>query len=139
MEKVFKQKLNNNISCLPNLLDNIENFCIENALNDEVLFEINVIADELVSNIIRHGYADTFDHFIEVNLHLFNEKIEIEIIDDGKEFNPLEHKNENLYNKLEDLKIGGLGIDIVKHYSKSIYYKRIENKNILTIIKNLYS
>ncbi len=137
MEKVFKQKLNNNISCLPNLLENIEIFCIENALNDEVLFEINVIADELVSNIIRHGYADTFKHFIDVNLQLFDDKIEIEIMDDGKEFNPLGHKNEKLNDKLEDIKIGGLGIDIVKHYSNSICYKRIENKNILTIIKNL--
>lgn len=137
MEKVFKQKLNNNISCLPNLLENIEIFCIENALNDKLIFEINVIADELVSNIIRHGYADTFKHFIDVNLQLFDDKIELEIIDDGKEFNPLEHKNEKLYDKLEDIKIGGLGIDIVKHYSNSICYKRIENKNILTIIKNL--
>ena len=137
MEKVFKQKLNNNISCLPNLLENIEIFCIENALNDKLIFEINVIADELVSNIIRHGYADTFKHFIDVNLQLFDDKIEIEIMDDGKEFNPLEHKNEKLNDKLEDIKIGGLGIDIVKHYSNSICYKRIENKNILTIIKNL--
>ncbi len=137
MEKVFKQKLNNNISCLSNLLENIEIFCIENALNDKLIFEINVIADELVSNIIRHGYADTFKHFIDVNLQLFDDKIELEIIDDGKEFNPLGHKNEKLNDKLEDIKIGGLGIDIVKHYSNSICYKRIENKNILTIIKNL--
>jgi anti-sigma regulatory factor (Ser/Thr protein kinase) len=105
MEKVFKQKLNNNISCLPNLLENIEIFCIENALNDKLIFEINVIADELVRNIIRHGYADTFKHFIDVNLQLFDDKIELEIIDDGKEFNPLEHKNESCMTNLKILKL----------------------------------
>ncbi len=139
MEKVFKQQINNNISSLPILLENIENFCIENTLDNEVVFEINVIMDELVSNIIRHGYVDNLEHYIWANLKLFNDRIEIEIIDDGIEFNPLEHQNVKSLNKLEDIKIGGLGIDIAKHYSSSIGYKRIENKNILTIIKKLKS
>ena len=99
---------------------------------------INLVIEELIANTIFYGYNDTNEHEITVNLSLEKNKLSIQIEDDGNEFNPLEVNNVTSTGKsIEEREIGGLGVLLVKSLTDAANYQRIENRNIITLEKNI--
>jgi len=132
-----KLSIENKIENLNKLAEFVENFGEENKLSPKNIFELNLILDELITNIISYAYKDDANHIIELEINLENDELKIQLIDDGKEFNPLEKEDVKLDEDLDERKIGGLGIHIVKEKSDQIDYKRESNKNILLLKKKL--
>ncbi len=132
---MIKIELLNQLEQLAKLAEVIETFGEENNLPMNVVFDINLSLDELVTNIILYGYNDKNTHKIEVILEKEGNNIEITLIDDGQEFDPTKKEKPNLDLEVEDKGIGGLGIHFVKTKMDEIKYKREENKNILTLKK----
>ena len=56
---------------------------------------------------------------------------------EGKAFNPLETEDPDLALDVAERKIGGLGIFLVKNVMDEIDYRREDERNILTIKKNI--
>ena len=129
LEKEFVGKKEN----IPTILDFIIAFAKEHAFPESFTNKILIVGDELFSNIIKYGYEDNGGP-ITVKLS-FNEEISefiLTIIDSAKEFNQLAVNNE-----INGLRIGGLGIFIVKQIMDECSYKRENNQNILTLKKSL--
>jgi serine/threonine-protein kinase RsbW len=59
----------------------------------------------------------------------------LNIEDDGIPFNPLEKKDPEIPAELIDVKIGGLGINIVRKLMDDIRYERKQDKNRLMLKK----
>lgn len=123
--------LNNDLTELSVLNEKLELFCSETNINGKALYNLNLILDELVTNIISYGYNDNENHEICIDLDFDNNTLNIEIIDDGKEFNPLNSKEPDKTEPIENRKIGGLGIYFVKKIVNDISYKRENDKNHL--------
>ncbi len=102
-----------------------------------VSMNLNLVLEELVTNIIFYGYDDQNEHQIIIRLSMDNRVITIQLEDDGKEFNPLLLADPNIGGTLEERKIGGLGIFFVRKIMDDMAYRREGNKNILTISKNI--
>lgn len=132
-----KLSIENKIENLNKLAEFIENFGEEHELSPKNIFELNLILDELITNIISYAYEDDSDHIIELDINKEKDELKIQVIDDGKEFNPLEKEEVKLDEDLDERKIGGLGIHIVKEKTDEIKYKRESNKNILMLKKKL--
>jgi anti-sigma regulatory factor (Ser/Thr protein kinase) len=132
-----KLSIENKIENLNKLAEFIENFGEEHELSPKNIFELNLILDELITNIISYAYEDDSDHAIELDINKEKDELKIQLIDDGKEFNPLEKEEVKLDQDLDERKIGGLGIHIVKEKTDEIKYKRESNKNILMLKKKL--
>ena len=132
-----KLSIENKIENLNKLAEFIENFGEEHELSPKNIFELNLILDELITNIISYAYEDDSDHIIELDINKEKDELKIQLIDDGKEFNPLEKEEVKLDEDLDERKIGGLGIHIVKEKTDEIKYKRESNKNILMLKKKL--
>ena len=129
LEKEFVGKKEN----IPTILDFIIAFAKEHAFPESFTNKILIVGDELFSNIIKYGYEDNGGP-ITVKLS-FNEEINefiLTIIDSAKEFNQLAVNNE-----INGLRIGGLGIFIVKQIMAECSYKRENNQNILSLKKSL--
>ena len=94
-----------------------------------------VAFDEMLSNIIHHGYNDTSEHNIKITLSSKGKNFIGIIEDDGVEFNPLLQPEANTSLPLSERKMGGLGIHLVRKMMDKVEYKRIKNKNVLTIFK----
>jgi sigma-B regulation protein RsbU (phosphoserine phosphatase) len=100
----------------------------------ELRNDIDVAVEEIFVNIANYAYKPgkgKVTIFISVG-----QKITIKIEDNGKEYNPLEHKEPDLNKPLMEREIGGLGIFMVKKLVDNVEYMRIENKNILIITKS---
>ncbi len=98
---------------------------------------LNLVLEELVTNIIFYGYEDTNEHQIIINLSYSDNIMEIIIEDDAREFNPLLLAAPDLDIAIEERKIGGLGIHFVRKIMDEIVYVRKGNKNILTLKKSI--
>lgn len=99
----------------------------------KVYNKINIIFDELYSNIVNYSKAKiaNISYFIE------NNKLILIFEDNGIKYNPLEEKEPDISLPIEERQLGGLGILMVKKLSDDIWYKYENNKNILRITISL--
>ena len=107
----------------------------ENWSND-LLFRVHLVLEELVLNVIDYGFDDgKDDHELEVVLASEDDKLTIEITDDGIPFDPLQDaKKPDVNAPLEDRPIGGLGVHLVRTMMNEVSYQREDGKNHLTLV-----
>jgi anti-sigma regulatory factor (Ser/Thr protein kinase) len=134
-EYIFELK--SNLSELDSLCQNLENFGQKIGLSKKQIFEINLALDELFTNIISYGFKDEGEHVIKVTLSPQSEVLCLYIEDDGIPFNPLDFKTTDVADSVENCKIGGLGIHIIRKLMDEICYERCGEKNKLTLKKNI--
>lgn len=109
----------------------ISDFCESNGVDARIVPKACVCGDEIFSNIIRYSGAS----FGQINLSVEGDgTFLMEFIDDGKPFNPLEEAPvPDVKASVEERKIGGLGIFMVRKLSRAVEYKRSNNLNVLII------
>jgi serine/threonine-protein kinase RsbW len=78
-------------------------------LPDELLADLKLALTEAVSNSVRHAYADG-GGFVSIAYELSGEALAVEVVDDGKGFDP--ERPPPLEG--EELTEGGLGIAIIR-------------------------
>ena len=135
----FSFELKSNLSELDNLCENLEDVGQKIGLSKKLIFEINLALDELFTNIISYGFQDEKEHIIRVTITPQNEELCLCIEDDGVPFNPTDFETPDVACSVENCKIGGLGIHIMRKLMDEICYQRCDDKNILTMKKNLVS
>lgn len=136
---MFEKKLTivNQISQLEELAGFFEATSEEWDLPMVVSLNLNLVLEELVTNIIFYGYDDQNTHEITINIVLNNNLINIQLEDDGKQFDPLLAPEPDINQGIEDRKIGGLGIHFVRKIMDDITYERLDNRNRLTLTKDI--
>ena len=101
----------------------------------DVLYKINLALDEIVTNIIKHGYDDQARHEITIAVALEGDDVSVRVADDGRAFNPLEVPKPDLTLTLDERPIGGLGIHLVRSMMDGLEYRRENGHNILVMRK----
>jgi anti-sigma regulatory factor (Ser/Thr protein kinase) len=104
-------------------------------LSEACITDINICLDELFTNTISYGFEDDLEHIIRFTINLDNKVLTLIIEDEGIPFNPLEKKDPEIPADLIDVRIGGLGIHIVRKLMDDIRYERKHGKNKLTLKK----
>jgi serine/threonine-protein kinase RsbW len=128
-------ELVNNISELNRLTQRFQLLFTTQKIDEKTLFYLNLIGDELITNIISYGYEDELEHIIRLHLAITASHWSLKIQDDGQPFNPLERASPELLLSVEDRSIGGLGIHFVNQIMDEISYERTETDNIIIMKK----
>lgn len=111
----------------------VERFGADQHLSDDVVMNVNLVLDEIVSNVIKYGQASDAADAIGVSLALDGGVLTIDIADDGIAFNPIDAKPPDLDLPITERPVGGLGIHIVKALTETIDYRRDHDRNRLTM------
>ncbi|MCL2064295.1 MAG: SpoIIE family protein phosphatase [Candidatus Cloacimonetes bacterium] len=119
-------------------------------INDELLIyncpqmvqnNILIAVEEVFANIVDHAYeienSQIDTQYLTLSIFVEQSKVIITFEDLGKPFNPLEIPPPIFNVPLVERSIGGLGVYLVQQIMDNISYKRIDNKNILTLEKNM--
>lgn len=106
-------------------------------MNEQVLFHFDLCANEAVSNVIGYAFPDAGEHLITVRITRMDDRLSLEIEDDGMPFNPLTKPRNIPAASLEEAEIGGLGVDLIRHYMDDYTYRREAGRNILMMTANL--
>ncbi|NDV21492.1 ATP-binding protein [Desulfovibrio sp. JC022] len=128
--------LNSDISELKVLAEKIEIFGSENGISDKTVFELNLVLDELFTNLVSYG-CQSDRHKFDLIMELKAGFLTIWIEDDGKKFNPLDAPEPDMECSCEERKVGGLGIHFMRKMMDSIEYAWADGKNKLTLTKNV--
>jgi serine/threonine-protein kinase RsbW len=105
-------------------------------IDPKTLFYLNLIGDELLTNIITYGFEDELQHIITLRIFIRSTDWVLTIRDDGRPFNLLEKANPDLLLPIEERPIGGLGIYFIQQIIDEITYERIEQTNVISMKKN---
>ena len=127
--------LKNKFSEIERIATVVSEFGQRNDLSDEVIYDIRLVLEEIVSNIIKYGYKDNDEHQIDIHINLEGNILTLEIRDDGNPFDPLEVKNDEVEKPWDERETGGMGIYIVKNLMDKTEYHRVEDNNILLLKK----
>ena len=106
-------------------------------VNKKSQFNLVTAAEEIFSNIADYAYEDKSSAVVEMETFIENNIYYVRFMDNGKEYDPLKHKDPDVTVSLKDRDIGGLGIFMAKKLSDSIDYDYKDGKNILTIGVNI--
>lgn len=131
-------EIRNQLSELERLHQTLADFCRQHSLSSAVSRDLNLALEEIVTNVITHGYTDNREHLIGVHFNLQPNEVSIDVEDDGQPFNPLEAQEVDTTIPLENRPIGGLGIHLVRKVTDGLEYKRLGDKNILTLKKKTH-
>jgi serine/threonine-protein kinase RsbW len=93
-------------------------------LSPKVTNRWEVVFEEVVSNIVRHGFSPGFPHTILVAATRTANAIEFIFDDDGRPFDPLAAPAPEPLRSLETAPLGGLGVPLVRRMAASVSYER---------------
>jgi len=72
-----------------------------------------------------------------VELCVSKNVLQIIVSDDGIPFNPFEQEDPDLESSLNEREGGGMGVFLVKKFMDECSYQRLEQRNIVTLVKFL--
>jgi anti-sigma regulatory factor (Ser/Thr protein kinase) len=130
-------QLANRLEEIERLAAVVETFTAAHNLPDSIAFAFNLSLDEVVANVILYGFDDVQDHTIDVRLRLDAGVMLAEISDEGRPFNPLDVPAPDLDAPIEERRIGGLGLHIVREMMDSLEYAREGDRNVLRLGKRV--
>lgn len=136
-KKMYSFELKSSLSELDQLCQNLETFGKKFGFSKKLIFEINLALDELFTNIISYGFKDDKEHVIKVTLTPRKNELCLCIEDDGRPFNPIDFATPDVSCSVEECKIGGLGIHIMKKLMDEVCYERCGDKNVLNLKKKI--
>jgi serine/threonine-protein kinase RsbW len=130
-------KLRSDLAALPEVNNHILSLQRNWSLPKKTGLELNLILDELITNIIEHGSPEP-NEIIEILLLKTGDELTIEVINSGPAFDPTKCECIDSTLPLEKRLCGGLGIHFVKRFSDYCSYTRINSKNIFTFKKYIH-
>jgi serine/threonine-protein kinase RsbW len=131
--KTVETTIANRLIDLPRVSRIVDEMAAAYHLAPGVATDMNVALDEVLTNIITHGYSDDRLHEIRIRLTLDEDMFEATVEDDGKAFNPLTIPPPDVRASLRDRPVGGLGIHFVRSLMTEVAYSFVDNHNRLLL------
>ena len=93
--------------------------------SEENIHRIELAVDEASTNVIKHAYKKTNGNqkFISVQVTTYPDRLQIDVIDSGKGFNPRKIKMPPMDIYLKEMKRGGLGLYLIKTLMDKVEYE----------------
>ena len=133
----LKLRIANDLAELSRVAESVEEFCAGLGLPAGCAFKLNVAIEELLTNTISYGYADSGRHEIAIDITREGETIVTELSDDARPFDPLNAPPPDLESAIEDRRIGGLGVHLVKTLMDDVAYAYRDGRNHVTLRKKI--
>lgn len=112
----------------------VRGFLSDHALEKpELIHDLRLVTEEILANIIRHGYGDAIDGRIEVTISLQANGLSLSFSDTAPPFDPLTRG----YDRDSDHSDGGMGIHLVRSLTDAQQYRRHHGRNVFTVTKDL--
>lgn len=135
MEK--KLVLKNEVAEINRLAKFVEELGEELNLTPDLVFNLNLVLEEAVANVILYAYSKEEQQDIILTVEESDKNLIFVLTDNGKEFDPTQAPDADITLSAEERQIGGLGIFLIRQIMDKVEYQRIEGKNVLTLGKLL--
>lgn len=135
MEKILT--IENQLDQLALVASFVEEFCEELGLGADVVFNLNLVLEEAMTNVIMYAHPEGGKHDIMLTARTEDGVLSLILEDDGVAFDPTEVPDADVTLSAEERSIGGLGIFLIRQIMDDVFYKRENEHNVLTMRKKL--
>ena len=136
-ERPLKLRIANDLAELSRVAEGVDEYCAGLGLSPGSAFKLNVAIEELLTNTISYGYDDSERHEIAIDITREGETLVTELSDDARPFDPLNAPPPDLDSAIEDRRIGGLGVHLVKTLMDDVAYAYRDGRNHITLRKTI--
>ena len=129
--------LKNNIGEINRLHSFIEEVGEAFALPMKTVMNLNLVLEEAVTNVIMYAYPQEQSEYIYLTAKKLDDRLVFVLTDSGKAFDPTQPPDADITLSADERQIGGLGIFLIRKIMNEVKYERIDEKNVLTLEKEL--
>jgi anti-sigma regulatory factor (Ser/Thr protein kinase) len=133
-------ELNNDVEELGRLAAGLEEFGQAHGLSADLVGELNLVLEELVTNTFNYGAEDGRDPAgvkAQVDLAVAEGEVRVRLSDTARPYDPLQRETPDLDVPLEEREIGGLGVHLVRTLMDHVEYRLEDGRNVLVMSKRI--
>jgi serine/threonine-protein kinase RsbW len=119
-------RLGNGLAAIAEGGTTLRDFCAREGLSAAVINRIDVIFEEVVANIVRHGFDAGSAQSIDVLARIDGDVVVLVFDDDGRPFDPTLQPPPAPFTRLAEAQIGGLGVALLQRLARSVAYSQPE-------------
>jgi len=118
-EVLLDFSIQSDMSSLDEFTNTVHQFLLPKTLDVHYKNAIELCGEELILNIMQHGYLNNKKHYIDIRLRLLKDKALLCITDDGIPFDPIKYDHT------------GIGLLLVRKLCTQIQYSRSLSQNVV--------
>ena len=127
--------LPNDIQTVSKLTPFIEDIVNDMGYDSSETMKLNLAIEEAVVNVMSYAYPEGSYGEVIVEAQASDDNIKFVITDKGVPFDPTKSDAADTTLSAEERPVGGLGIHLVKNLMDTVKYERVDDMNVLTLIK----
>jgi sigma-B regulation protein RsbU (phosphoserine phosphatase) len=127
--------IKNRVAELERVRDFVDDIGHSLNLAEELLMNLQLVMEEMVSNVIFYAHPEGSDADISLSAESDSRELTFVLSDHGPEFDPTLRDDPDINLPPDQREIGGMGIFIVKNLMNEVTYQRLEGRNLLTMKK----
>lgn len=131
-----QQEFPANVDKVPVVVEHVSGLAELAGVHPKRIMHLELAVEEAVMNICSYAY-ETPPGTVTVRVSSENERFMVQLIDEGVPFDPLALEEPDIKAELEDRKIGGLGVLLIRRVMDEVHYERKGLSNILTMVMHL--
>jgi anti-sigma regulatory factor (Ser/Thr protein kinase) len=130
--------LTNDVQQVTLLEDYINTIAEEADIDMSLALSLNLALEEAVTNVILYAYPEGQTGTVDIKATVDDSRrLTFIISDSGIPFDPTQKEDADVTLSVEERPIGGLGIFLVKQIMDDVTYERTNDRNILSMAKQL--
>lgn len=133
-ENSFARTITADVEELQGISADLDHVMRDHGFPEDDILDTQLAVEEALTNIIVHGYQEGKGE-IRISCRAGSGMVEVRLEDRALPFDPLSLPEPDLTGDIEDRKIGGLGIFLIRQVMDEIQYIRDDGKNILVLTK----
>lgn len=134
MPHAIDVSLDASIDAVMSVQPDVDAFCETHGLSPKASYVLNLVLEELLTNVVNHGYRDHVGGPIILRLSKEGPNVVGEIVDAGRAFDPTTLPEPDTEASLDDRQIGGLGVHLSKTMTAGLTYARIGDQNVTRFV-----
>jgi serine/threonine-protein kinase RsbW len=133
-EQAFRMSVENRFSELETARIRMRGHLEQHRVGAQALYNSELVLEEVLTNAIKYAFQDGTDHRIEVEITVSHDAIVMRFTDDGTPFDPSRTSAQARPATIQEARIGGLGLTLIRSACLQLTYARQAGKNHLSII-----
>lgn len=121
----FHRILDNRLDEIPKLAEEFEHWSAGAGIPGAAVRAVNLMLDELITNVVMYGYPAQQRGEIDLNVQLAPGRLEVLLTDFGRAHDPLQAREPDLDSDIAARPIGGLGVHFVRRLADEVTYGRM--------------
>lgn len=115
-----------------------DEFCKDQGIPADTRWRFQVVLDEILSNIVRHGYRGQ-DGTIGLTFSHDRRTLTVQIVDTAPPFDPRDAPAADTTSPLETRRPGGLGVRFAESLLDGLSYERLGEENHVKLSWTLHA